>query len=91
KRSIPIKLAFALAWATLICGCAVEQREHAQAALPAVDLPNYMGEWHQIAHIPNWFQASCVSGAKATYRLLRSGEVEVRNECQTKSGLDSVV
>ncbi|WP_422823981.1 lipocalin family protein [Variovorax robiniae] len=51
---------------------------------------SYMGEWHQVAHIPNWFQRKCVSGAKASYRRLASGQVAVRNECRTKSGLESV-
>lgn len=81
----------ALALAALVCGCAVGRSENELAALPSIDLASYMGEWYQVAHIPNRFQAACVSGTKATYRLLKSGEIEVRNECQTKSGLNGVV
>ncbi|MEJ8853119.1 lipocalin family protein [Variovorax robiniae] len=81
----------ALLSTALVSGCAFGERGTAQATLPAVDLASYMGEWQQLAHIPNWFQRKCVSDTRASYRLLASGQVEVRNECRTKTGTDSVV
>ncbi|MGJ7512400.1 lipocalin family protein [Variovorax sp. GT1P44] len=77
-------------------GCAsvdnsnTNKNSSAGASLPSVNLAGYMGEWQQVAHIPNRFQRQCVSGAKASYRLLDTGQVEVRNQCRTASGLDSV-
>ncbi|SFM10858.1 apolipoprotein D and lipocalin family protein [Variovorax sp. OV329] len=84
----------ALPAAIAISGCAIgsgAKSRDADARLPSVDVASYMGEWKQVAHIPNWFQRQCVSGTKATYKLLERGQIEVRNECQTKSGPDSVV
>ena len=37
--------------------------------VPAVDVPRYMGTWHEIAKYPNWFQKKCVSSTQATYSL----------------------
>ena len=92
RHSKPLRAALLSAVsAALLSACAVGGRANNEAPLPAVDLASYMGEWQQVAHIPNWFQRNCVSGTKATYSLLASGQVEVRNECQTRTGLDSVV
>lgn len=52
-----------------------------------VDLERYCGKWHQIAHIPNWFQRQCVSGTMLTYSLRDDGKVEVVNQCVTKNGI----
>ncbi len=51
------------------------------ATVPRVDLPRYMGVWHEIARIPHRFQEGCV-GSTATYTLLPDGEVEVINRCR---------
>jgi apolipoprotein D and lipocalin family protein len=55
-------------------------------AVPGLDLSRYMGTWYQVALYPNRFQRQCVSDTTATYRLLPSGEVEVRNRCKTRQG-----
>ena len=39
----------------------------------------YVGEWHEIARLPNFFERDLVA-AKATYGLLPSGDVSVFNE-----------
>jgi apolipoprotein D and lipocalin family protein len=60
-------------------------------ALPAIDIPAYMGTWYQVAWFPNRFQKQCVSDTAATYRWLPSGEVEVINRCRLADGsIDSV-
>lgn len=51
----------------------------------AVDLERYAGLWYEIAHLPNRFQAKCVSDTRATYA--REGErISVLNECRTEGG-----
>ena len=45
-----------------------------------VDLKRYMGVWYEIARYPNRFQKGCI-GSRATYTLLKGGEVSVLNEC----------
>jgi len=50
-----------------------------------VDLDRYLGQWYEIALIPNRFQAQCVSDTRAEYR--RDGEaIQVVNRCRTASG-----
>ncbi len=54
--------------------------------VPAVDVPRYMGTWHEIAKYPNWFQKKCVSSTQATYTLQADGRVQVLNRCKTDKG-----
>ncbi len=63
----------------------------AAPALPTLDVPAYMGRWHQVALYPNRFQAQCLDSTTATYRLLEDGRVEVANRCRTKDGWDETV
>lgn len=50
------------------------------ATVPKVDLPRYMGIWHEIARLDHSFQRGCGQGS-STYTLLPDGEVEVLNRC----------
>lgn len=58
--------------------------------IPALDLPRYMGRWHEIARFPNWFQKKCVAAATADYSLRPDGSVRVVNRCRTADGSVSV-
>ncbi|NBV41260.1 hypothetical protein EBR96_00605 [bacterium] len=51
-----------------------------------LELKRYTGLWYQIAHLPNFFQKSCVKGSTAEYRLLESGYIEVCNKCKKADG-----
>jgi apolipoprotein D and lipocalin family protein len=72
---------------------------HAQApapepivALPALNVPAYMGRWYQVAWFPNRFQKQCVSDTAATYRQLPGGELEVNNQCRRADGqMESII
>jgi apolipoprotein D and lipocalin family protein len=55
-------------------------------AVPSVNVPRYMGTWHEIAKYPNWFQKKCASSTQATYSLLADGQVQVLNRCKTDKG-----
>ena len=63
---------------------------HAEPAplqsVPSVDVPRYMGTWHEIAKYPNWFQRKCASSTQATYTLQTDGRVQVLNRCKTDKG-----
>ncbi len=52
----------------------------------SVDVPRYMGTWHEIAKYPNWFQKKCASSTQATYTLQADGRVQVLNRCKTDKG-----
>lgn len=61
-------------------------------ALPALDVPGYMGTWYQVAWFPNRFQSQCVAETRATYRLLPTGQIEVLNRCRLANGaIDDVL
>ena len=50
----------------------------------ALDLPRYSGVWHEIAHLPMFFQRKCKDRITATYAPRPDGTVEVRNACRTQ-------
>ncbi len=50
-----------------------------------VDLPRYMGTWHEIARLPAFFQRDCYN-AEARYTLREDGKVDVVNTCETFDG-----
>jgi apolipoprotein D and lipocalin family protein len=55
-------------------------------AIPALDVPRYMGTWYEIAKYPNWFQKKCSGATQAHYSLLGDGRVKVLNRCRTAGG-----
>lgn len=63
----------------------------AQDALPnapvtSLDLRRYSGQWHEIAHLPMFFQRKCVANITATYTPREDGQLGVRNACDTADG-----
>lgn len=54
--------------------------------VPTLDVPRYMGTWHEIAKYPNGFQKKCANNTQATYSLQADGQVEVLNRCKTAQG-----
>lgn len=55
----------------------------------AVDLPQYLGQWYEIARFPNRFEAGCTD-VTATYSMNADATVKVANAC-TKGGAVKVV
>jgi apolipoprotein D and lipocalin family protein len=51
----------------------------------SVDLSRYMGDWYEIALLPNRFQSLCVADTRASY-LLDGDGVHVRNRCRKADG-----
>lgn len=54
--------------------------------VPVLDLARYSGTWHQVAHLPMFFQRKCVSDTTATYTPQADGTIEVRNACTRRDG-----
>lgn len=65
---------------------ALKTKIEAPQTVDSVDLKRYMGQWHEIAAIPMFFERKCVGNTWATYNLLPNGQVEVKNSCEIKSG-----
>lgn len=55
-------------------------------AVDRLDLPRYMGTWHEIASYPAWFQKHCVGASRADYHLQADGRVQVLNRCRQADG-----
>ena len=51
-----------------------------------LDVPRYLGTWHEITKYPNWFQKKCVSDTSADYSLQSDGSVKVVNRCKIADG-----
>lgn len=54
--------------------------------VPALDLDRYLGEWRQLAAIPQPFTLNCARDTTATYTLDPRGDVAVHNRCHTWTG-----
>ena len=52
----------------------------------SVDLSRYVGDWYEIASIPQYFQRKCVANTIAHYEILDLETVKVLNSCDTKDG-----
>lgn len=62
------------------------------ATIAALDVPRYMGTWHEIAKYPNRFQKHCASDTRAQYSLQPGGGVQVINRCRRADGsLDEAI
>ncbi len=51
-----------------------------------LDVPRYMGTWHEIARLPQKFQKQCVADVTASYKLQSNGHIEVTNACRKADG-----
>ena len=58
----------------------------AVTTIASLDVPRYMGTWHEIAKFPNRFQAKCVTNTRARYLAQADGSVQVLNSCITADG-----
>jgi apolipoprotein D and lipocalin family protein len=52
-----------------------------------VDLERYLGQWFEVARLPNRFQDLCKSNVNATYSRTKEGSILVENRCVNDAGL----
>ena len=52
----------------------------------ALDLTRYLGLWHEVAHLPMFFQRHCADQITATYTQGADGSISVLNACRTRAG-----
>lgn len=78
----------------LVSAAALSPSHGAQAApagtplqtIASLDVPRYLGTWHQVALYPNRFQQQCVAATTATYALREDGALQVTNRCRRADG-----
>lgn len=74
--------------ATLATACAAQPVYRSSTApLPvaSVELPRYLGHWHEAARLPNRFEQGCI-GASADYGQHPDGLISVINTCHQAEG-----
>lgn len=76
----------ALVALTLAAGAQAQPASLPNTSVPALDLQRYSGQWHEIAHLPMFFQRNCVAHITADYTPQADGRVGVRNACDDKAG-----
>ncbi|MEV0337501.1 lipocalin family protein [Nocardia sp. NPDC050713] len=56
------------------------------APVPNLDLDRYLGQWRQLAAIPQYFNLACARDTTADYALDPRGDISVHNRCITWTG-----
>lgn len=67
-----------------VTGCA-DNKQAPMDTVDRVDLSKYLGDWYEVALIPNRFQKSCVLDTRANYSL-EGEDVRVHNRCMRSDG-----
>lgn len=80
---LPVLLGFTLS------SCASRPPAPNLPTVTRVDLPKYMGKWHEVARLDMFFQRGCVEST-AEYSLQPGGTVSVVNRCQKDGKTKSV-
>lgn len=55
-------------------------------AVESLELSRYLGSWHEIASIPQFFQRKCIRDTRATYSMTEGSLVRVENICTREDG-----
>lgn len=80
-------LALALAGATAIATAAPAGAQwQPLAPIPALDVQRYLGEWNQVAAVPQPYNLDCARDTTADYQLIDASNIRVENSCTTWSG-----
>ena len=72
--------------ALLACAALSAHAAEPVTSVPQLDISRYAGQWHEIAHLPMFFQRQCVGDITARYSLDAAGKIGVLNACRTKDG-----
>ena len=72
--------------ASLLTGAMGGSPKDELEVVPSVDLSRYVGQWYEIARLPNQFEKKCADSVTATYTLRSDGKIEVLNRCRKASG-----
>ncbi|SFI73961.1 lipocalin family protein [Albimonas pacifica] len=83
----PGRLAAALLLAAGLASPALADEAAGVQPVSGFELERYLGLWHEIAVIPNWFQSDCAAATTATYAPAQDVDgIEVINSCLEADG-----
>lgn len=83
---IPILIMITVIASTLLAGTSAGSPKDELEVVPSVDLLRYVGQWYEIARLPNRFEKKCVDSVTANYSLRADGKIEVVNRCRKANG-----
>lgn len=75
-----------LRWLTALLFLSLPVTADDLVTTPDFVLDRYLGRWHQIALLPNRFQADCAADTSAAYSRRQDGGIEVVNQCRDAAG-----
>lgn len=67
----------------MIAPGAIADAQTPLAPIAKLDTKRYLGDWYQIAAVPQFFNLVCARDTRANYTLKSDGDVRVRNRCTT--------
>ena len=79
------RLVAAALFGALMAGCSSDPHA-SMSTVSNFEVERYLGQWHQVAAIPAWFQSDCVANTAADYAMGEDGLIEVVNSCETADG-----
>ena len=69
------------------CFCSVHGQSLSEIeTVENLNIGKYLGVWHQIALIPNYFQKDCVDDTQAEYQVLSDDSITILNSCLLLDG-----
>ena len=69
------------------CFCSVHGQSLSEIeTVENLNIGKYLGVWHQIALIPNYFQKDCVDDTQAEYEVLSDDSITILNSCLSLGG-----
>lgn len=74
----------------MLAGGAAQAADQEVRTVESVDLNKYIGQWYEVASIPQIFQRQCVGNTTAQYSFAEKGRIKVLNSCDTKAGKRSL-
>lgn len=74
----------------ILCAASVQSQVYAEsstlAAIPKLELSQYLGLWYEVARKPLYYEKECASDVTARYTVNEYGNVAVDNRCIRKDG-----
>jgi apolipoprotein D and lipocalin family protein len=77
--------------ATVMASAPAQASSGQVAAYANLDVEKYLGQWYQIADIPQFYDIACTSNTIATYSLNADGTIKVFNRCTNPFGGTSTI
>lgn len=70
----------------LVISCCSSDAPAPMSTVSEFEVRRYLGQWHQVAAIPAWFQSDCVAHTTANYAIGEDDLIAVVNSCETANG-----